>query len=181
MKILKPNPQVNLLKYPKLVQKELVKLGKFFLKHKIEWYVQSSFATNYYGVKKRIVTDIDIRTNYPVKKLFELVKKEYCAKATLRPPIRYGQGKFMEHCIIIPFHKTHIDVFSELTTYNKKDNMTYRLPFDKRYKWVKFHKMKIPLCSLRYLLIYKFINRRGSDEFKNDIGEISQLLAKINN
>ena len=169
-------PDIDIFNHKPMVKTELKKISKFLKEKRIKWYIQSSFAGRLYGIKNRKVTDIDIRVNYPLKKLFSQIKKDYNSKAKLKPPRRYGKGEFRDYCIAIPLGHTHLDIVSDLITYNKQDDTEYNLPFDRQYRFVSWEKMKIPICSLRYLVSYKLINRRNKSERKNDTKEAAYLL-----
>lgn len=180
MQSIKLTPRLDLLRNSKILKQELQKISRFFNAHNIEWYIQSSFAVRMYGVKKRAVTDIDIRANYPIKKLFALIKKEYSKDARLRPPVRYEHGEFRNSCIIIPFWRTHIDIMpKDITTYNKNDKIEYKIPFDTNYKKINFDGLLIPICSIQYLIIYLLIHRRGRKERKNQLKEAEILLKEL--
>lgn len=173
-------PDLDLFNNLLILKAELIKITKFFAKHKIEWYIQSSFVVRLRGVSNRKVTDIDIRVKYPLMKLLALLKKEYSAQAKIRDHVKFCNGEFRDECIIIPFWKTHIDITSDIITYNKFDDVEYNIPFDEKYEWIKFHGLTIPICSLAYLIIYKLINKRDKTERKNDAVEAGQLLKYLN-
>jgi len=179
MKKIELTPDIDIFNSKPLVKKELEKLSKFFKQKKILWYIQSSFAGRLYGIKNRKITDIDIRVCYPLKKLFKQIKKDYNINAKLKPPRKYNKGEFRDNCIVIPLGKTHIDIVSDIITYNKQDDTEYNLPFDWQSHYVVWQGIRIPICSLRYLVTYKLINRRNKNERKNDTKEAAYLLKKF--
>ncbi len=175
---------VDLMRHPKVLEKYLQRLRSFFRHFEIPWYIQSSLATRVYGVDHRNVTDLDIRANWPIQDLYTKALLHLDPDATLRPPVKYAQGEFRNHCIILdlPELETHIDIITEIRTYRSSHDVLFPVPFDPMAASKQIHpdhSRSYPVCSLEYLVIYKLVNSRDGSERKNDLGEAALLLNRL--
>lgn len=168
------SPDLNLTLQPDRVRREVSRIAAAF--RGLSWYIQSSFALWILGVRERAVTDIDIRVDATIETIFQKASAAF-PDVKVRPPVRYGRGEFRNECVVIGIDDTHIDITgSRLSTYNSDDNMEYVIPFDRRASMREVFGVRVPVCSIEYLIVYKLINRRGSDERKNDLREVTRLL-----
>lgn len=175
---------VDLMAFPDVLIQELRRLKQFFERFGIRWYIQSSLAAAIYGKRQRNVTDIDVRAQYDISRLYGMVREHLSPSAQLRGPVNYKFGEFRNDCIIVDinFPATHIDITTEINTYRRAAEVVLQVPFDRSPRNMRVHRDysdEFPVCSLEYLVIYKLANSRDSAERKNDLGEAAVLLKEL--
>lgn len=178
MKTVEPSPQVNLINAPEILSKEMERISSFLNKQGLQWYFQNGFALYLHGLSSRDVTDLDIRVDCSLKELLVAAKEIY-PEAYLREPVKFTRGEFRNHCLVVPFWKTRIDITSKLATYVKEDEITYNIPFDNHKEFAVYNGIKVPICSLGNLLLYKLVHRRGASEGKNDLSEARWIVEQL--
>jgi len=156
----------------------------FFSKHGIRWYIQGSLAVRIYGVVERNVTDLDLRVDASLDVVLELIKAELFPTARMRSHVKFARGEFRNECVLIDMEElgTHIDITNKITTYRNDLDLEFDIPFCVNPSLLPVcsnDPRRFPVCSLNGLLINKCIHSRGSDERKNDMGEVVKLLPRL--